>query len=164
MNIFYLDEDIYTNASYHCDKHVVKMILEYAQLLSTAHHVLESPLADQLYKKTHVNHPSAVWTRASWANYDYVYSLFVACNYEYYTRYNKWHATYVKLGKLLENKPDRIHISYDLTPPPQCMPDEYKSDATFDGTIAAYRNYYRGEKRNFAKWKYTKEPYWWNES
>ena len=66
MNIFYLHKDPKTCAEMHCDKHVVKMVLEYAQLLSTAHRVLDGDeWADkaQLYKATHKNHPSAIWAR-----------------------------------------------------------------------------------------------------
>lgn len=46
MNVFALDRDPYISASYHCDKHVVKMIVEYAQLLSTAHRVLDGTLKE----------------------------------------------------------------------------------------------------------------------
>ena len=67
MNIFYLSPDPAICAQYHVDKHAVKMILEYSQLLSTAHHVLDpdTDLAPYIYKPTHKNHPSAVWARAS---------------------------------------------------------------------------------------------------
>ena len=41
MNIFYLDRDPVIAAQMMCDKHVVKMILESAQMLSTAHRVLD---------------------------------------------------------------------------------------------------------------------------
>jgi hypothetical protein len=41
MNIFYLDKDPIKAAEYSCDKHVVKMILESAQMLCTAHRVLD---------------------------------------------------------------------------------------------------------------------------
>ena len=44
MNIFYLDNDPIKSAELHCDKHVVKMIIEYAQLMSTAHRVLDGEL------------------------------------------------------------------------------------------------------------------------
>jgi hypothetical protein len=96
MNIFYLDEDPKICAQYHCDKHVVKMIIEYAQLLSTAHRVLDGfegygssksgnrqvkiwTIHDSrdeiLYKATHVNHPSNIWTRSSVKNYHYMFQL-----------------------------------------------------------------------------------------
>ena len=159
MNAFYLDEDIYVNASYHCDKHVVKMILEYAQLLSTAHHIHESDIAHMVYRKTHYNHPSAIWARANGMNYAYLYYLFKALCSEYTTRYGKVHKTWTKLGLLLAKIPDKMELG-EFYPPPQCMPDQYKQP----DTVKAYRAYYLGDKQSFAKWKYTTEPYWWNES
>ena len=72
MNIFYLHDDPVTCAKMHCDKHVVKMIVEYAQLLSTAHHVCDGEPKIHCYKATHKNHPSAVWARANKHNYNYL--------------------------------------------------------------------------------------------
>jgi len=85
MNIFYLDKDPRICAENHCDKHCVKMILEYAQLLSTAHRVLDGDpnqelpdgRQDVLYKATHVNHPSAVWVRQNEANYKWLYKMWI---------------------------------------------------------------------------------------
>ena len=79
MNIFYLDEDPVLAAQMHCDKHVVKMILESAQLLSTAHLLIDGDeLADErgLYKATHKNHPSSKWVRDSSENYEWLWNLF----------------------------------------------------------------------------------------
>ena len=41
MNIFYLSKNWKRAAGMHCDKHCVKMLVEYAQLLSTAHRVVD---------------------------------------------------------------------------------------------------------------------------
>ena len=70
MNIFYLDKSAVISAQYMCDKHVVKMILESAQLLCTAHHVCPSDAErpEKFYKKTHVNHPCAIWCSANIPN------------------------------------------------------------------------------------------------
>ena len=107
MNIFWLDKDPVENARMHHDKHVVKMILEYAQLLSTAHRLLDGTqlsttsasgrkkkvwqLPDHrdsvLYSATHTNHPSAVWARDNYHNYKRLYALFVATCDEYTHRY-----------------------------------------------------------------------------
>ena len=86
MNIFNLHEDTKKSAQMHCDKHVVKMIIEYAQLMSTAHRILDgveyedrtknnrrirrwkhpnANVENTLYKASHINHPSAIWTRES---------------------------------------------------------------------------------------------------
>lgn len=156
MNIFYLSACPVTAAQYHCDKHVVKMILEYAQLLSTAHHVLDEDEAPEgIYKKTHVNHPSAVWVRQSKANYLWTLDLLLHLLEEYQERYKKVHKTFRLLPKLVQhpmNIPDA-----EFTDPPQCMPDEYKCD----DAVEAYRNYYRGAKAYFAAWTNTKTPEWW---
>ena len=44
MNIFVLDEDPTIAAQMQCDKHVVKMIVESAQMLSTAHRMLDGKM------------------------------------------------------------------------------------------------------------------------
>ena len=160
MNIFYLNEDPRTAAHYHCDKHVVKMIMETVQLLSTAHRVLDgNEWADEvgLVASTHVNHPSAVWVRESAENYCWAYDLFEALCVEKRERYVKPHS-YEKYLSVLIRCPDNISFAEQgMTPPPQCMPDEYKQP----NTVQAYRDYYLGEKSHFAKWAYSKIPDWW---
>lgn len=153
MNIFFLDRDPVAAASYHCDKHVVKMIVETAQLLSTALR-LNGVDHDGLYKKTHYNHPSAVWVRSSRKHYDWTLELFEALCTEYTMRYGKIHATDIK-ATLFTLFADSIKGT-GWTDPPQCMPDQYKNK----DTVVAYRDYYIGEKRSFAKWK-TNVPSWW---
>ena len=92
MNIFFLDPDPDTCAQLHCDKHNVKMILEYAQLLSTAHHVLDGDDAPPgIYKVTHRNHPSAVWVRESMQHYRWLHKLLDACCLDYTRRYQRTH-------------------------------------------------------------------------
>lgn len=144
MNIFYLDKDPYISAQAMTDKHVVKMILESAQLMCTAHHVLDEDNAinkDILYKPTHKNHPSAVWVRASSQNYAWLYSHFIALSLEYSKRYNKVHKTYALLFETLAHTP--ISISHSrFTQPPQAMPDIYKCH----DSVHAYRMYYLNEK------------------
>lgn len=154
MNIFFLDHDIQLAARYAVDKHTVKMPLEYAQLLSTAHHEHNSPLATQVYKVSHKNHPCAVWTRSCKEAYDMVYELFVATSAEYAHRYGKVHKSFRELGDILANNPCP---DAPLSKPPQCMPDEYKAD----DVVEAYRNYYRGDKRAMASWTKRFIPEWW---
>ena len=156
MNIFYLDEDAAAAARYHCDKHVVKMILEYAQLLSTAHHVLDGDDAPEgIYKKTHVNHPSAVWVRQSRANYLWTFTLLAYLLRQYTYRYKKEHKTSRLMSALVQWPMNIPNVGF--TQPPQCMPDEYKCD----DAVEAYRNYYVGDKAYFASWRNTKTPEWW---
>tara|TARA_R110002126_G_scaffold8531_5_gene40243 strand:+ start:593 stop:1099 length:507 start_codon:yes stop_codon:yes gene_type:complete len=157
MNIFYLNADPKIAAQQQCDKHVVKMILETAQLLSTAHRELDgddNADANELYKATHKNHPSAVWARDNSENYDWLWQHMDALLKEYTARYHKTHKTERLLHHLWEHPKNITHG--DFTPPPQCMPDQYKSDCT----VSAYRDYYLGEKMDIAKWAHSESPTW----
>lgn len=180
MNIFYLDYDPKASAEMHIDKHVVKMILEYAQLLSTAHRVLDGILTDGvsqsgrkrkqyilddkrnevLYSATHINHPSAVWVRQHAVNYAYLYNLFTATCDEYTYRYGKVHATDAKLRAALMNQPNNIfsdnktRVWHGPTP---AMPDECKIPGDH---IASYRKYYIDKKSEMAKWTNREPPQW----
>jgi hypothetical protein len=123
------------------DKHVVKMILESAQLLSTAHHLLKSDNAPLLYKPTHSKHPSAVWVRQSKAHYEWLYNHFISLCMEYTKRYGKVHGTDSKLRNLLATPPINL-LDNGFAPPPCAMPDEFK-----DGdSLSSYRKYYEAKK------------------
>ena len=157
MNIFYLDRDPVIAAQMSCDKHVVKMILESAQMLSTAHRVLDGDeYADKvgLYKKAHVNHPSTIWVRSSYQHYKWLYDHMVALMREYTYRYGKHHATERLLTPLSEY-PQAIPVG-DFTNPPQCMPEVCKGE----DTVLAYQNYYIIEKSGFARWTKREIPAW----
>jgi len=159
MNIFYLDRDPVKAANMMCDKHVVKMIIESAQMLSTTHRVIDGDeIAGKLdlYKLAHKNHPSTKWVRASIWNYQWLYDHFVALCKEYTARYKKVHAT-ERLIYPLEKPPLAIDSLKGFTDPPQCMPDYCKGD----DTVVAYKNYYILEKASFAKWNYSEIPSWW---
>jgi hypothetical protein len=148
MNIFYLDSDPVKSAELHCDKHVVKMIIEYAQLMSTAHRVLDGEMyVDKTANNRHINHPSNIWIRSSDSHYQFVYDMFVALCNEYTHRYGRTHLTEEKLKDILQHLPNTI-ASTDFVEPPQAMPDDVKTSNTVD----AYQNYYRVYKKNFAKW------------
>ncbi len=156
MNIFYLSDNPIQCAAWHCDKHTVKMILEYAQLLSTTHHVLDGQnVPVGIYKKTHVNHPSAIWVRQSTNNYIWLHALFYSLCLEYTHRYGKIHAT-SRLLDTLKNIPSNL-VNVGWSEPPQCMPDEYK---VADDSITAYRNYYRGGKAHLLQYTNRNKPEW----
>jgi hypothetical protein len=160
MNIFYLHPDPKIAAQMQCDKHVVKMILETAQILSTAHRELDGDnVPDTLYKATHKNHPCSKWVRTSAANYAWAYRHFVALCDEYTHRYGKVHLTDQKLRGVLCAPPRNIQHGFWFRPPPQCMPDDYKQDDAVD----AYRAYYQSpEKQRFATWdKGRPAPTWY---
>lgn len=144
MNIFFLHFDAKTAAAYHCNKHVVKMILESAQLLYSAHWVVDgSRLPATAYRKTHCNHPCSKWVRASLSNYKWLVQLGLALCQEYTFRYRRVHKTERHLRWLEENLPDIPDIG--VTQLPQAMPEQFKHP----NPVQAYRNYYLGAKRHF---------------
>jgi hypothetical protein len=151
MNIFYLDNDVNKCAEYHCDKHIVKMTLETAQLLCSAHWVVGGQAP---YKLAHKNHPCSIWVRSSLSNYIYLCNLGLALCSEYEYRYNKIHKSKSVISWCLTNLPDLKDIG--LTPPALAMPEQYKSS----DPVKAYRNYYIYEK-SFAKWKFRSIPFWY---
>ena len=159
MNIFYLHEDPKICAKYHNDSHCVKMILEYAQMMCTAHRELDiiskNSLMDvTLYKSTHKNHPSSKWARANAYNYWWLYRLWsYLCN-EYTYRYGRKHLTDTKLRKLLRHPPKHIPANKIFTQPPQAMPDDVKDT----DSIIAYRNYYKIHKEHLATWTDRERP------
>lgn len=158
MNIFYLHENPVKAAWMMCDKHVIKMILETAQMLSTAHRILDGADYPSLYKATHKNHPSTIWARETSENYYWLADHFHALNEEYRYRYGKDHLSYTKLYDILRKKPKNIRRA-GMTPMPQCMPEQYKVESN---SVQAYRNYYQGEKAGFAKWTRREQPEWFN--
>ena len=156
MNIFYLHKSPTISAQHMGNKHVVKMILESAQLLCTSHHICPShaELPEKFYKKTHYNHPSAVWTRHSVGNYMWLAAHAKALLSEYTYRYDKQHASTSVIMWCSENIPDIPDLGF--TDMPQCMPDEYKCK----DSVVAYRNYYNGAKSHLHNWKRRQVPDW----
>lgn len=132
-------------AEWHCDKHVVKMILETCQLLCTAWRVLDPDghVYVPPYKKTHVNHPCAKWARTSESNYKWLAHLGRALCAEYTHRYGKVHKCKVMIDTLSDHVPPALPVAF--TAPAMAMPDEYKVD---NDAIAAYRKYYAGAKEH----------------
>lgn len=160
MNIFYLNKDPKIAAMEHNDKHCVKMILEYAQMLCTAHRELDGDKrADKLsmYQRAHLNHPSTVWTRANKLHYEWLYKLFTALSEEYTYRYAKIHKTDSQLRKTLKTPPKNIPYDKSFRQPPQCMPEKYKCH----DSILAYQQFYIGEKSHFSEWKKREVPRWY---
>jgi len=186
MNIFFLDDDPEKCAKMHNNSHCVKMILEYAQLLSTAHRVLDgyetTVLSDsghkkkvwklhnhefdhRLYSATHINHPCAVWVRQSSLNYTWLSILLRYLCAEYTYRYGKVHK--VERDGLMDllyyNHPKNIKTGM-MTEPVLAMPEDCKEDTA----IQSYRSYYINHKQHLAKWNgkvnSRKEPWWYMEN
>ena len=131
MNVFALHYDPRQAARWHCDAHLVKMLLETAQLLCTANHATGSTAP---YKPTHANHPCAVWARDSRANYLWLSELGLELCREY------------------TESPDRM-----MTPFAQAMPDELRGH----DSVGAYRRYYQTKRGGkLGTWRRNR-PEWW---
>ena len=178
MNVFYLHDDPKTCAEMHCDKHVVKMIIEYAQLMSTAHRVLDGEeyyalsvngrrikrwrMTDLKYenglmKASHVHHPSNVWVRQSRQNYMWLNQMWNYLLLEYTHLYGKRHACADCMEVLYvwpKNIPD-----VPFTPPTPAMPDECK---IANNSLASYHKYYIEKKVRFAKLTNREAPLWYS--
>jgi hypothetical protein len=145
-------------AQYHCDKHVLKMIIETAQLLYSVHWTLNSPLPVNAYKLSHKNHPCAVWARTSITNYLWLCTLGWWLCKEYQYRYGelKVHKTESHITWLLHNHP--VDIPYlTMTAPALAMPEQFKCE----NPIRAYRKFYIGSKlkeRGIVKYKCREPP------
>ena len=151
MNIFILDINPQLAARYHCDQHVIKMILESAQMLCTAviTHGGSAP-----YRATHHNHPCTLWAGQTRENWRWLKTLAAHLNSEYQARYQKMHPH--KSWSTIESLDDTVIPIGPLTPFPQAMPDQYKHE----NPVTAYRQFYTGEKAAFAEWKYSETPFW----
>lgn len=156
MNVFWLDENPRRAARYHADRHVNKMLLEAAQVLSTAART-HGYDAEFLYQATHTNHPLMEWAAESKANWLRLYEFARALNDEFMERFghDDPHASWEMLTEI---DLDALPIPDEpATEPPQCMPEEYQQPGD---TITAYRTYYANDKWGWAEWKYTPEPEW----
>lgn len=186
MNIFYLHHNPTEAAKMHCDQHVRKMLIESAQMLSTAHRVLDGSATSISSRKkpirllpgetvlqgadgkldlqnkiccleTHANHGSSIWARSSLSQYFWLFDLYKNLNDEFRFRFGRDHLCWLNWNRFLKNAPLSLNEdSYDE--PPQMMPDEYKSPST----IEAYREFYRREKSKFATWSKRETPNWYN--
>lgn len=175
MNIFVLDYNPQVAAEFHCDKHVVKMILESAQILCAVHRKVylkamkkqytplemeQSLIAERLikeipYKLTHANHPCTIWAGESKQNYLWLTELAEHLNNEYKFRFN--HEVNHKSYDVIANLPDIDLPDTGLTKFAEAMPDYCK---VTDCTVMNYREYYRKEKAHILKYTNASTPYW----
>jgi len=155
MNIFILDNEIEKCAQYHCDQHVVIMILESVQMLCT---VLNKKGFTAPYKSTHIKHPWVLWVEESFENFAWLQNLAVALNAEYRFRFERDsdHKSIFVLNEISNYNYD----SRGLTEFAQAMPDKYKIPGN---AVKAYKQFYLGEKMKFAKWTKRHSPKWIHE-
>jgi len=177
MNIFAVDQNPKTAAIQLCDQHVVKMPIESAQMLSTAHRVLDGyskvtrttngrkytrwMLSDEresvLYKSTMRGHPCTQWVMKNLQNYLWLSSHALELCEEYTRRYDKRHGSQDVIEYLHHNYPKNLPNAPVHTDFAQAMPEDYKRQ----DSIEAYRQYYIGDKLRFARWKTSdKVPSW----
>jgi hypothetical protein len=176
MNIFVLDSDPFIAAQYYCDIHNNKMILEMAQMLSTAHRVLDGIICvqyvngrktttwnhanDALYKATHVNHPCSIWIRETESNYQWAYKHFFALCNEFLFRRDKRHKTDIILRDILKKIPKNISDG-PLTKFAIAIND--RSLVNENDIIESYRRYYKTKEKSFdMKWTRREVPSWFN--
>lgn len=162
MNIFYLSHDPVKAAQMMTDKHVVKMLVESGQILSTCKRILDGEeeivlsknnrkikywkmkdkeLEEKLYRPSHYNHPSVVWARATSGNYKWLVDHFLALSKEYEKRFGRVHLTYEKLYEYIKEIPRNIAEGTTQSPA-LAMPEQY----IVENCVQSYRNYYEAEK------------------
>jgi hypothetical protein len=181
MNRFIIEETPKACAQSLCDSHVVKMVLEEAQMLCTVHRLLDGKQTQRLsksgsrlkswvfedgretrfYKGCHYGHPCTVWAKETKGNYSFAYELFREMSKEYTYRYDKRHKSFDKLWKYLSNAPNNIDPSMEVTPFPLAMGAE-PDCIDPDNPIQSYRDFYHTKVDRFdMKWTRRKEPEWW---
>jgi len=161
MNIFYLDQDPEIAASYHCDAHVIKMILEYAQIMCTNFHLTQSEElinSTELYKPTHKNHPCTIWARESFDNTTWLFECMNELNNIYKAKSKRDHKSFLVGGRAYVRMDINKFPDDTLTNPPQAMPDIFR----LEDTVEAYRKYYKEDKslNKWFKYTYNNRPNW----
>ena len=184
MNIFVLHSDPVLAARDQCDKHVVKMIVESAQMLSTAHRLLDGTMTQEprkaangnwrrvkvwklddshmdsiLYAAAHTGHPCTKWIMESAMNYDWLYVHFLELCKEYEHRYGKDHATRAKLGVILGNRPKNIPL---VKSTPFKLAMQSNPECMYaDDPVRSYREFYQTKQSRFKmKWTKREVPTW----
>lgn len=152
MNIFFLDNDVTLCAQYHCDKHVIKMILESAQILCT---VLHQYGIDAPYRPTHQKHPCTIWAGESLDNWLWLKQLVVALNKEY--QYRFMHDEPHKSTIVVLDLPNPPISAIGITERPQVMPEQYKIPGD---PVTAYRQFYLSEKSHLLNYTKRVAPFW----
>jgi hypothetical protein len=152
MNIFVLSMNLEECARFHYDSHVVKMILEYAQILCT---VVNENGGISPYKSTHKKHPCVLWAGRSLENWLWLQKLTYELNKEYQYRFSspKPHKSAVVAGQL---KAPELP-SFRLTPFAQAMPEKRRVDGD---AMKAYRQFYIHEKQHLLKYTKREPPAW----
>ena len=173
MNRFIIDKEPEAIAQQLCDQHIIKMVLEEAQMLNTAVRLHAPEFAEEagLYKIAYKNHPCTQWARETRVNYRYAVRLMKAMNDEYMWRYpkrsdgtvNTGHASMRHFDALVEAEKYIPDLSNFKTPHPQCFSGHDDCKTHEEWPIRAYRAFYALDKMSFAKYEKGRAmPEWMN--
>ena len=151
MNIFFTSRNPVVAAQGLGDSHILKQILETAQLLDTAHNV--SLVARP---KSVFNNPCAMWARSSRENYTWLFQHFEELLNEYSYRFGKVHA-YMKYVTHLQNVDGCKFSGFGWSDPPLIAPAIYQRLVE---PTKVYRAYYRHGKKSLHHWTKRNPPGW----
>ena len=156
MNIFVVNRNPKIAAQNLCDKHIVKMPLESAQILcNVAHRYGYSNIP---YRPVSTKHPCVLWAGETEGNWEWLVIHGLELCREYTKRYGKRHKSQDVIEWALSTPASPP--AGELQPFVMAMPEQYKGE----NAVKAYRRYYLGEKVSFATWKApAKPPQWWIE-
>ena len=186
MNIFALSRNPVEAAQQMIDKHIIKMPTETCQMLHTnilymqyvKEHGEEPQLKDlkafhlatesNLMKPAMLNHPSTIWARQTYANWNWLYEHGLALCDEYTYRYEKKHGT---LDRILDCIPyfdvvfKHNFSKKRLQPVSIAMDDQYRIPnqmeiPNWEHVIESYRHYYLEGKWRIAEWRKNRRPEW----
>lgn len=183
LNFFFLDRDPKKCAHYHGDKHLNKMQLEYAQIVSTVLWKIhgKTPFLTEedkphLYKPSHVNHPVVVWATQSSAHVFMIIEVGLALAEEKKSRAiiakglkKTWKTTH-KSTPVLEwvkthmPQDELFELGKEWVDPPACMPQCLKTKGK--DVVDRYRLYYAAHKVQLTGlcWRpYVEEPHFLEE-
>ena len=144
-----------------CDKHVVKMPLEEAQMLCTTVRLHAPDYAEEagLYRAVHQKHPCTIWAGQSRANYRYSLDMFKYMCREYTHRYGKVHASWRLYDALVDAEqyvPDGL-----ITPHPECFSEHTDLKSGKSWPIQSYRKFYMTKQKRFKMvWTRRDMPEW----
>lgn len=155
MNIFVIDPNPQICAQSLDNLRLNKMIIETAQLLSTAMREC-GYVGDKVYKSTHKNHPCSIWTRQSGGNYKWLLTYLTELNLERFQRTGTQHKSYNIFNELAAG------ISFipvgPMTPFANCS--LYKDLPIFEAYKETLKTKWNNDKRR-PSWSHLGPPPWY---
>jgi len=159
MNVFWLDHDPEQSARWHADKHVTKMCVEYAQVLSTAAHIGGFYDESRMYEPIPNNNKKLhEWAAESADNFVRLLKMAKELGQEFERRYGKSHASYNDVISRIDASDVRIDWT-GFTTPPLSMPDYCITDGDY---VDSYRSYYNHGKDWEMCWTGRDVPPWYS--